>query len=405
MPSISFRTYSESRGFSLAHVSGPPPSFNTSAFTKPAPRFNPSNRRFHRSVPHPYKRVAEEARCSSHRVATQIDLKSSMAAAGWCLPTDILESTHRTLSSGWAPRTIANHMGAVRRYERFCSDINVPKHLVWPAHEPVLCAFAADHAGRVSKSTAQNELAGIKAHHTTLNLPWPDSPRIRMILEGVERSRPAHSLLPARPPVTLDMIRLLVLDLSARPCALDSAVRACATVAFWGQFCLGELLPVSQKTFSPSFHPTLESWHEGQSPTIVLPWTKTTRTRGATIILFRQSSRTCPIANMKQYLACTAPTPGSALFAYKRPDGRRVNLTKRVFLKRVNEVWATHGITRITGHSFRIGGTTELLRRGVPPEVVKMAGRWSSDSFLRYWRKPEDILPRHIQDVIASVAR
>jgi hypothetical protein len=404
MPSISFLTFSQTRAFPPAQSPNPSSLFDTSTHGKPVSCLRTANPRFGRAAPHPYKRSTLNSRFSSRRVVTCTNFKSLMEAAGWSLPRDIVDYTQRTLSCGWAPRTIANHAGAVRRYERFCSHINVPAHLIWPAHEPILCAFAADHAGRVSKSTAQNELAGIKAHHTSLNLPWPDSPRIRMILEGVERSRPSHSLLPSRPPVTLDMIRQLVSDLSLRPSSLDSAVQACATVAFWGQFRLGEILPTSQAAFSSSFHPASESWHDGQSPSIVLPWTKTTRTRGAVVTMFKQSSRTCPIANMKRYIARTALVPGSALFAYQRPDGRRVTLTKRVFLERVNTIWASHGIKRITGHSFRIGGTTELLRRGVPPEVVKMAGRWSSDSFLRYWRKPEDILPQHIQDVITSAA-
>jgi hypothetical protein len=328
-----------------------------------------------------------------------------MEAAGWCLPAPVVEATLRTLSHGWAPRTVTNHEGAVSRYERYCHRIGVPLHLVWPAHEPVLCAFAADHAGRVSKSTAQNELAGVKAHHTRLNLPWADSPRIRAILEGVERSRPAHSLQPPRPPVTLSMIRALVTDLSSSPTSLDFAVRACAVLAFWGQFRLGELLPTSQSAFSSTFHPTPASWKGGRSPAVSLPWTKTTRTRGALVPIFKQASRTCPVVNMEYYLARTPPSPGSALFVYERTDGRRIPLTKKVFLERVNTVWAVRGWARITGHSFRIGGTTELLRRGVPPEVVKMAGRWASDSFLRYWRKPEDILPMHIQDVVASAVR
>jgi hypothetical protein len=235
-------------------------------------------------------------------------------------------------------------------------------------------------------------------------MPWPDSPCIRMILKGVERSRPAHSILPPRPPVTLDMIRTLVLELSNKASSLDLAVRACAVLAFWGQFRLGELLLTSQKAFSASFHPTTNCWHDGTSPFVALPWTKTTRTRGAAVMVFRQASRTCPIVNMRRYLTRFRPLLGSALFTHHRADGTRVPLTKRVFLERVNTVWAAHGLARITGHSFRIGGATELLCRGVPPEVVKMAGRWSSDSFLRYWRKPEDILPRHIQDVGASAA-
>jgi hypothetical protein len=117
----------------------------------------------------------------------------------------------------------------------------------------------------------------------------------------------------------LDMICPLVMDLSACPGAVDSVVRACTAVAFWGRFCLGELLLASQKTFLPNFYPAFESWHNGQFPTIVLPWTKTTCTLGATIILFKQTSMTCPIANMKLYLASTALAPGSPLFAYKHP--------------------------------------------------------------------------------------
>ncbi|EJD42254.1 hypothetical protein AURDEDRAFT_43481, partial [Auricularia subglabra TFB-10046 SS5] len=61
-------------------------------------------------------------------------------------------------------------------------------------------------------------------------------------------------------------------------------------------------------------------------------------------------------------------------------------LTKRVFLSRLNEIWSAAGMVRISGHCFHIGGTTALLRAGVEPEVVKMAGRWKSDAFLRYWR-------------------
>ncbi|TFK16572.1 hypothetical protein FA15DRAFT_548136, partial [Coprinopsis marcescibilis] len=60
-------------------------------------------------------------------------------------------------------------------------------------------------------------------------------------------------------------------------------------------------------------------------------------------------------------------------------------LTKAHFLERCNQIWTGLGYLRITGHSFRIGGTTELLLAGVPPDVVKAMGRWSSDSFLKYW--------------------
>ena len=36
--------------------------------------------------------------------------------------------------------------------------------------------------------------------------------------------------------------------------------------------------------------------------------------------------------------------------------------------------YSLNGLPGSSGHSFRIGGTTELLISGVPPDVVKMMG-------------------------------
>ncbi|EJD33611.1 hypothetical protein AURDEDRAFT_41168, partial [Auricularia subglabra TFB-10046 SS5] len=74
------------------------------------------------------------------------------------------------------------------------------------------------------------------------------------------------------------------------------------------------------------------------------------------------------------------------LFAYRDDNDAVVALTKNAFLGRLNEIWAAAGMQRVSGHCFRIGGTTALLHMGVDTEVVKMSGRWKSDAFLRYWR-------------------
>jgi hypothetical protein len=41
----------------------------------------------------------------------------------------------------------------------------------------------------------------------------------------------------------------------------------------------------------------------------------------------------------------------------------------------------------ISGHSMRAGGATALAEEGAAPELIKAAGRWTSDSFERYIRK------------------
>ena len=64
-----------------------------------------------------------------------------------------------------------------------------------------------------------------------------------------------------------------------------------------------------------------------------------------------------------------------------------------------DEIWGSAGYPRLTGHSFRIGGTTELLLNGVPTDVVKAMGRWSSDAFLRYWRSLEELAPQYVENL------
>jgi hypothetical protein len=128
----------------------------------------------------------------------------------------------------------------------------------------------------------------------------------------------------------------------------------------------------------------------------------------------RLASFTCPQPNVRKHaartllsvsnshlqtlwahLAINIPGPSDLLFSY-RHGSSHLPLVRAKFLSRCNSVWLQNGFPAITGHSFRIGGTTELLVRGVPPDIVKMLSRWSSDSFLRYWRHLDSIAPLYV---------
>ncbi|KAG2748063.1 hypothetical protein P692DRAFT_201663971, partial [Suillus brevipes Sb2] len=105
-----------------------------------------------------------------------------------------------------------------------------------------------------------------------------------------------------------------------------------------------------------------------------------------------------PIRALELHLSLNTFDDHLPLFCYISPSGIRC-LTRRRFMSRCNSVWSASGIPNTTGHSFRIGGTTEMLLSGVPPDVVKALGRWSSDAFLRYWRKLELLGPRHVENL------
>jgi len=58
-----------------------------------------------------------------------------------------------------------------------------------------------------------------------------------------------------------------------------------------------------------------------------------------------------------------------------------------------NEIWAMHGLSALSGHSFRIAGTTHLLLLGVDPLLSWLKGG-GDPAFLKYWRYCEEIFLR-----------
>ncbi len=136
------------------------------------------------------------------------------------------------------------------------------------------------------------------------------------------------------------------------------------------------------------------------SYTHFLPWTKT-KCHGESIILVSQIESSNPLHLLWNHLLVNNLNSSLPLFAYETPHGSCA-LTKRKFLIRCNEIWSKLGYPHTTGHSFWIGGTTELLLSGVPPDIVKMMGCWSSDSFLRYWHSLDDLAPLYAKNVHRS---
>jgi hypothetical protein len=128
---------------------------------------------------------------------------------------------------------------------------------------------------------------------------------------------------------------------------------------------------------------------------IHLPSTKTHR-HGQDVVLVDQRADINPIILLKEHLHVNNIPNDTHLFSYASTSGFSP-LTKSMFLRRCNEIWQILGYPWTSGHCFRIGGTTELLIAGMPPDVVKATGRWSSDSFMRYWHSLDEIAPLHVR--------
>ncbi|KAB5587926.1 reverse transcriptase domain containing protein [Ceratobasidium theobromae] len=308
----------------------------------------------------------------------------------------------KVISSSLAKGTFANYQSAINSFLRFCDNHRIHNNLRFPADELVLSAFAASLAGSTSGSYANSIFSGLKSWHTLHNAPWKGSNRTQLLLRGVARLAPPSSNREPRPPVTTNMLADLRrgLDLN-RP--KDTAIFAAALTAFWGQCRLGELLGSSRQRHDHTRLPSRSSISNPISANgsylLTLPSTKSQQNKGEKVAITRQQPPIDPIHALQYHLAM-APhlPPTSSLFAYPSTNNSTTTiLTKEIFITRINEIWSPHGLPRITGHSFRIGGTSALLKAGVSPDVVRSMGRWSSDAHFRYWRDLADIATTHAE--------
>ncbi|KAG1812021.1 DNA breaking-rejoining enzyme [Suillus variegatus] len=250
-----------------------------------------------------------------------------------------------------------------------------------PASDNLLALFVAFWAGKTAATMVENWLSGLHFWHNMHSAPWYGHTLLHMSTAGVKKLVPESSKCPQRPPVTLEHMHALYphLDLSN---TFDASVFAVASIAFWSCCRLGELIVNWITRRSPA---NGVSWSS-----FPIPWSKTTLGTGAKIILSRVDDISNPVSALNHHISAnTIVPPHAPLFAFETASGR----------------WApmTPGLLQLTGHCFRIGGATELLLRGVPPDVVAVQGCWKSRAFLEHWRKIDSILPLFITSSFADV--
>lgn len=285
------------------------------------------------------------------------------------------------------------------RFTQYCDRLSIPEASRVPAAEPLLAAFVASWAGKISSSTTDNWLSGLRFWHEFQGAPWRGGNLLRITKSGVEKMTPASSKRDKRPPVTIQHMHCLATSLD-KSNPRDAAILAAGSSGFWGACRLGELVPPSDSLFDPEIHVandvefvygTTDNGIEHAS--FHVPKTKTDA-NGANICLTTIDDPTTPLPFIKNHLAVNADVPrGAPLFAYLTVNGGWEALTKPRMLNRCNEVWRVAGLPELPGHAFRIGGCTELLLRGTNPDVVMVQGRWKSKAFLEYWRRIDSILP------------
>ena len=305
--------------------------------------------------------------------------------------------------SAYVPATDRNYTYAVLRFVRFAEEID-PCAPALPASPHMVSLWLASGFGRTGPGYAGQNLAALAAWHRLNGLPFATPSDARMIYSGLLVAWPKNreqKRLVKKPVVPRYMIAIHQAFANGSP--LEQAVLAVAKTAWAGQMRLGEILPQSAASLDRAKLPRREHWRPSDrlqgSSYIRLPWTKTTKFEGDKVSLLEQHPTFDASTAIMQHFTASR-LPADALICEYVAGGVRKVLDKPTFMAICNDVWMRKGWPRVTGHSFRIGGTTSLLLAGVNPEVVKMMGRWSSNAFQRYWRTVDQVFDLHARNIV-----
>lgn len=301
---------------------------------------------------------------------------------------EALKKVEIVLNHGLAKSTSRKYDQGIRKYLEFCKSINMNEEEALPCTDDILCMFLCDGVGKWGSSHAKSLISSIRSWHVCNGYDWKPSLRLSLIKKGLDyyKSNEENAKSP-RLPVTPKMIRLLS-QRWRKGSAIQKCALACALAAWTGQMRLGEILPQSIRLLErrklPHWKDFTCAQASGGTSSLRLPWTKTTCWRGDTVNFSIQTPPFNASDALKRHKS-TSNLSNQHLLCEYRDEGQVRILDKESFMSMCNSVWLSHSFAKYTGHSFRIGGTTMLLRSGITPEVVKKMGRWKSDAFQLYW--------------------
>jgi hypothetical protein len=211
---------------------------------------------------------------------------------------------------------------------------------------------------------------------------------ITKILEGLRRKRVKSS--DVRAPVTLDLLRRLLQALQKvctsnyEVCLFSSAF----TLAFFALLRIREITLDNKLDTGPHVicYEDISFSNKNEMYLRIRSSKADQRSNTITLIISKQKgseSDICPVKRLKQFLVMRYSGPTCSSPVYIHFDGS--NLTRYQFNSVLLKTLQFCGLSEhIRSHSFRIGGTSELARRGVTESEIKRWGRWNSNAYSSY---------------------
>ncbi|KAJ7290764.1 hypothetical protein C8J57DRAFT_1276465 [Mycena rebaudengoi] len=284
------------------------------------------------------------------------------------------------LMASWAEGTIETYGSGLLSFHVYCDSKSVPESQRAPASPTLVAAYISTLAGFLSGGTLSNYVAGVQAWHILHGVAWMMN-KLDGLLKAADALTPSSSKRKAREPYTPQTLTILhpQFDLNN---PLDAAAWSCMLTLFYSTSRGGEFTLKNLSAFDAAIHvkrsdiTTVVDRNGLKQTDFFLPKTKSAP-QGEHLHFAKQNGVTDPEAALTDHFRVNNPPPNSALFSH-RFGGTHRPLTKSALDRRIK---------------------LAFKGAGVPLDVMKVKGRWASNSFERYLRKHAEIMAPYFQAI------
>ncbi|CAC5378899.1 unnamed protein product [Mytilus coruscus] len=312
---------------------------------------------------------------------------------------------------------ICNNFNTVRgcftincQYRHVCTRCNLSNH----SHPN--CRVAVSNKGGEQNipsnpllpSTSQNSGKHIKNDYCKDPLESDNNTpldRLSYILNSVKKLQKPRNK--KRLPITFEILEKIIFRLRQGVFTpfIDLMLEAVCTVGFYGFMRCGEFTVLKANQFDPSVNLCIGDimFHKDMI-VLKLKQSKTDPFRkGIDIQLHKVQNQICPFKILVKYLqvreSLNQNLPSDPLFISQNS----LALERNYFINCIKQVLSICGFNpdHYNGHSLRIGAATTAGKAHIEDHLVKILGRWSSDSYCRYIRVSSTSI-KHAQDLLGK---
>ena len=208
-------------------------------------------------------------------------------------------------------------------------------------------------------------------------------------------------------PITIQMISLIK-DKLDHTNPFNIAFLTCLIMIFYTATQVGEFTTRKLDAFDPTEHISHREVHDNtdcnglHTKVFTIPWTKSSST-SKEVHWAKQDGPTDPLEAFNRHIKINDPSASGPLFTYKGPKGHQ-SMTHQSFVICLNKATQAAGLNCIHGHGIHIGATLEYLLHGIPFDMMKVKGRWASNTFQLYLKKHNQILAPYMQSMPPETA-